>query len=370
MDGSSGEAPSNVATYPRIKRLGKQIDLKQAQTRNSSFGIDHSEKDVIDLLQYGFQPNQEARISFRDGDSLEVTVLQERSTPGARLEAPLSITRGSYILSIVGFAESDSTFFPWAMSSEKVRLTPTVHLPTKMGTVEVQFDVEKDDEIHIGILSHNQKIGDKCHIHSLVLKQNSRGSVSESKGSFKLIHFEELVPHHNTRLEDTPDGIFVTSEPISTPGAYAIIDVNPNTIISIRLRVSLRFPSIAFLYAADCKDGREIIKRNIIFESYEGEDDGYANDFYTSLKIPDGVRKIRLGMLFSTVTKPTSHQMQIMRFEVVEHRRLGDVVDECYVINLDKDSEKLAFSNAQASRFDFQLTRWTGGGRCIRTPHE
>ena len=161
-------------------------------------------------------------------------------------------------------------------------------------------------------------------------------------------------------MEDTPDGIFVTSEPISTPGAYAIIDVNPNTIISIRLRVSLRFPSIAFLYAADCKDGREITKRNIIFESYEGEDDGYANDFYTSLKIPDGVKKIRLGMLFSTVTKPTSHQMQIMRFEVVEHRRLGDVVDECYVINLDKDSEKLAFSNAQASRFDFHLTRWTG----------
>ncbi len=193
MDGSSGEAPSNLATYPRIKRLGKQIDLKQAQTRNSSFGIDHSEEDVIDLLQCSFQPNQEARISFRDGDSLEVTVLQERSTPGARLEAPLFITRGSYILSIVGFAESDSTFFPWAMSSEKVRLTPTVHLPTKMGTVEVQFDVEKDDEIHIGILSHNQKIGDKCHIHSLVLKQNSRRSVSESKGSFKLIHFEDLV---------------------------------------------------------------------------------------------------------------------------------------------------------------------------------
>ena len=150
MDGSSGEAPSNLATYPRIKRLGKQIDLKQAQTRNSSFGIDHSEKDVIDLLQYGFQPNQEARISFRDGDSLEVTVLQERSTPGARLEAPLFITREVYILSIVGFA-NPIRLFPWAMSSEKVRLTPTVHLPTKMGTVEVQFDVEKDDEIHIGI---------------------------------------------------------------------------------------------------------------------------------------------------------------------------------------------------------------------------
>ena len=122
--------------------------------------------------------------------------------------------------------------------------------------------------------------------------------------------------------------------PISTPGAYAIIDVTPNSTITIFLRVSISYPSVAFLYAADANSGIELIKRNIIFESLEGLGEGEYSELYSSVKIPDGISQIRLGLLFSTVSKPKEHEMTIHSFEVSEYKKLGDVVDESYVINL------------------------------------
>ena len=68
--------------------------------------------------------------------------------------------------------------------------------------------------------------------------------------------------------------------PISTPGAYAIIDVTPNSTITIFLRVSISYPSVAFLYAADANSGIELIKRNIIFESLEGLGEGEYSELY------------------------------------------------------------------------------------------
>jgi len=50
--------------------------------------------------------------------------------------------------------------------------------------------------------------------------------------------------------------------------------------------------------------------------------------------------------------------MVIHEFEVVEHRKLGDVVDETYVINMAEDTEKFEFCKHQANKFDFLISRW------------
>jgi len=312
----------------------------------------------IDLSKFPFEPNQNADIIAHGDGTLEITSLQDGSTPGARSKNPISLPSGSYTLTVVGFSDAESTFFPWVMGEGGIRLTPTVHISTDEEPISVQFKVAHNEQVFIGVLCHRQQVGDKCYINSMHIAKNSQIEDISSKGSFQSIRLSQLIPHQNTILSSAPDGIHVSSKPISTPGTFALIDVKPSSTISFFVRVSITFPSVAFLYVADSITGNELIKRNIIFESSEQTGESPPTELFSSVEIPPGVSQIRLGLLFSTVSQPDDHTMIIHAFEVVEHSKLGDIVDETYVINMRDEREKFSLCESQASRFDFEISRW------------
>lgn len=347
---------------PRIIRLGKIADLhhREKPTRSDQENPFLGSEINLNILDSELVPNQKAKISVNDDGSLDLEALQDSSTPGLKTGSPILLTRGNYTLSVEGASESESTFFPWAMTLDGTRVTPTVYISTRMSTTSVQFYIPSDQEIYLGVLCHRQKIGDMCHIDSIRLEKIIKFFKSPDKGSFRTIKIRDLTPHHSTEIRDSKGAVIVTSKPISTPGTYAIIDVIPNSTISIYARVEVKFPSVAFLYAADSITGNEIIRRNIIFESARNSEDKGPTELWTSIRIPEGVIKIRLGLLFSTITKPENHSMKIHDLEVVKYKNMGDVVDESYVINMEKDHEKLAHCKSQASRFDFEITPWRG----------
>ena len=127
-----------------------------------------------------------------------------------------------------------------------------------------------------------------------------------------LIH--KLIPHQNTALTFSDEGVIVKSKPISTPGSYALLEVRPESTITIFIRASVSFPSTAFLYAADSTSGNELIKRNIIFDSDEHNDGETPSELYSSIEIPSNVSEIRIGLPFlysfstrTTLNDNTSH---------------------------------------------------------------
>ena len=305
-----------------------------------------------------FESNQMAELTDHDDDTLEVTILQEGSTPGVRSKSPIHLPSGEYTLTVVGNANSESTFFPWAMDRDGVRLTPTIHISTEEEPISVIFKLARDSEVFFGVLCHRQEQGDKCFIRSIHITKNSPSLSRLSRGSFRSIKHKELIPHQNTSLTNSERGTIIRSKPISTPGTYSIIDVKPGSTITLFLRVSINHPSVAFLYAADAKSGNELIKRNVIFESVEELGEENHSELYSSVKIPDNVSQLRLGLLFSTVSKPEEHEMTIHSFEVSEYKKLCEVIDEAYVINMKGEGEKLRLCHHQADRFDFDLTRW------------
>ena len=60
---------------------------------------------------------------------------------------PIHLQSGEYSFTVVGYANSESTFFPWAMDGEGVRLTPTIHIPTEEEPVTVNFKVASDSQV-------------------------------------------------------------------------------------------------------------------------------------------------------------------------------------------------------------------------------
>ena len=110
---------------------------------------------------------------------------------------------------MVGFSEPESTFFPWVIDDERVRLTPTVHMSTFEEPISVRFRVVKEIDVFFGVLSHRQKIGDKCYIRSFHISKSNeeRAQRSEEQSMSNLIH--RLVPHQNTTLTGSDEGIIV-----------------------------------------------------------------------------------------------------------------------------------------------------------------
>lgn len=350
----------NPTVSPRIVKLGKFGELSASWEQSISHDpieLVGNEMD-IDLSKFPFEPNQNADIISHADGTLEITSLQDESTPGARTKIPISLPSGSYTFTVVGFSDAESTFFPWVMGKDGIRLTPTVHIPTDEEPISVQFKVANNEQVFLGVLCHRQQVGDKCYINSMHISKNSQIEGIPSKGSFHSINLSQLIPHQSTILSSAPDGIHVSSKPISTPGTYALIDVKPRSTISLFVRVSISFPSVAFLYVADSITGNELIKRNIIVESSEQPEEAPPSEFFSSVEIPSGVSQIRLGLLFSTVSQPDEHTMTIHTLEVVGHSKLGDIVDESYVINMPDEREKFALCESQASRFDFEISRW------------
>ena len=359
---SDGESDSEKTPFkkPKIIKLGN-FGTPVATSANSNNGVllnFDGDEIHVEPDSWSFVPNQRAELMTHSDGILEITTLQEESTPGARSKFPIILSPVNYTLTVVGHADSESTFFPWAMDDENIRLTPTVHISTVEEPISVQFRLTSEAAVFFGVLSHRQEVGDKCYIQSFHISRSTKFESNSSRGSFKSIQFDELIPHQNSTLSIDQGGIRLRSKPISTPGAYALVDVTPESTITLFVRVSIVHPSVAFLYVADSETGRELIKRNVIFESAEAHGDDNHSELYSSVQIPSNVSQIRLGLLFSTVTQPEEHEMTIHVLEVAEYRQLGEIVEEAYVINMLRDKEKFDFCQHQADRFDFPITRW------------
>ncbi|MAX46135.1 MAG: hypothetical protein CMB24_04980 [Euryarchaeota archaeon] len=358
-DTSRKESPPKE---PRIIKLGNFASPKLTQeffNRENPFDEGKSKNEIlINPDSWPLEPNQNSEIEILENGLLELKVLQIGSTPGVKSKIPLTLESGDYTLTVVGFAEAESTFFPWVMDSNRVRLTPTVHITTQEEPVSVKFTIIERTEIVFGVLSHRQELGDRCYISSFHISRSSHIESHSSRGNFHSVIHQEFIPHQKTTLKKTISGTRVLSEPISTPGAYALVDVIPNSIITLHIKVSVVFPSLAFLYVADAVSGNELIKRNVIFESEEGYSSGKPTELYSSLDIPSGVSQIRAGILFSTVSEPKQHEMIIHNLELTRFHSLNDVVDESYVLSLKEDSQKYELCKRQGDRVNAKLTRW------------
>ena len=142
---NSGNPPNKK---PKIVKLGNY-----GRTNPVADPEDHQtiifEKDEVSIepSMTFFEPNQRAEITDFDDGTLGVTILQKDSTPGLRSKLPIHLQSGEYSFTVVGYANSESTFFPWAMDVEGVRLTPTIHIPTEEEPVTVNFKVANDSSI-------------------------------------------------------------------------------------------------------------------------------------------------------------------------------------------------------------------------------
>jgi len=358
-----GDPPEgNPKKTPKIVKIGqnwRSIARDDGQKSDSSTEeVEIFKEFSIDSSNWLFEKNQNSEITIHEDGIIEVTVLQEGSTPGIKSQIPISLKEGEYILTAVAHADAESTFFPWAMDSSKVRLTPTVHIPTQEEPVSVPFRVDQEGEIIVGILCHRQELGDKCYISSFHISQVGKSSKQISKGRFHALNHHDFIPHQNTVMDESSNGTIVRSKPISTPGTYAIVPVKPSSEMTLYTRVSVVYPSVAFLYVADAKTGKEIIRRNVIFESQEDSPSGAPTELFSSFTIPRKTKQIRVGILFSTVTEPEDHIMTIHNFEVSHYHNLNDIVSEAYVLNLIEDSKKFDICERQASRFGLEITRW------------
>lgn len=358
-----GETPEgNPKKTPKIVKIGQNWrSIGRDDGEKTDFEASELEpfKELsIDSSNWLFEKNQNSEITIHDDGMIEVKILQEGSTPGIRTQIPISLKKGEYLLTAVAYADAEATFFPWAMDSSNVRLTPTVHIPAQEEPVSVPFRVDKEGDITVGVLCHRQKIGDKCYISSLHISQIEKSSKQISKGKFHALTHNDFIPHQNTILDESSSGTIVRSKPISTPGTYAIIPVEPSSEMTLYTKVSVVYPSVAFLYVADAKTGKEIIRRNVIFESQQDSSSGAPTELFSSFTIPARTHQIRVGILFSTVTEPKDHVMTIHDFEVSRYHNLNDVVSEAYVLNLIEDGIKFSICERQTSRFGLEITRW------------
>jgi len=345
---------------PKIVKLGNfgtPISSAKLPENDPQLSLSDGEMDISPTTTY-FEANQRADLINHDDGTLELIILQEGSTPGMRTKTPINLHPGDYTLTVVANANSESTFFPWAMDSDGVRLTKTIHISTEEEPVSVNFKVTRETGVFIGVICHRQEEGDICYIRSIHISKKIHPASQLSQGAFNSIEHSQLIAHQNTLLTMVEEGTKIRSKPISTPGAYAIVDVSPDSIITLFLSVSIVHPSVAFLYVADAKSGEELIKRNVIFESINSSNEYNGSELYSSVKIPEGVFQIRIGLLFSTVSQPEEHEMTIHSFEVTGYTKLSDIVDESYVINMNGEEEKFEHCKHQADRFDFEITRW------------
>ncbi len=343
---------------PRIIRLGPETTELEEDLWSPTEEKEGAFEELVFLPgEHSMTPNQEAEIEISENGEMRVIVKQDYSTPGIKMEDSVHLEEGDYELEVIGNSTIEGTFFPWAMdSSSRVRLTPIVHLTSINDSISVPFSVDGDSRVFIGVLSHNQEVGDECNITSFSIRRMQE-VFAESKGSFNSVEVEQFVPHQRTRVSPMGDSIHVISENISTPGAYALLDVEPGSSISIRAKAEL-FPGCsAFLYVASMPDGIELTRRNVVF-GRGSSNRNITEERYSFLDIPWNVDKIRVGLLFSTISSADVYEMIIQNIEVVRVRNLQEVVDSNYVLSLDGEGEKFGICQREARRHGLELNRW------------
>ena len=105
---------------PELVRLGQDENFLQPCLSGDSTAPNRFQGDEIEIIpgDWEFLPNQNAEVTSHEDGSLEVTVLQENSTySGVRSSLPIVMSPGNYVLTVVGFSDAESTFFPWVIRS-------------------------------------------------------------------------------------------------------------------------------------------------------------------------------------------------------------------------------------------------------------
>ena len=104
----------------------------------------------IDPSIWSFEANQNADFTLHEDGMIELRVLQEKSTPGIKISEGIRLPAGNYVFTVVAYAEAPNTFFPFAIDSDGVRLTPTIHIPTQEELISVPFKLDRGGRVVFG----------------------------------------------------------------------------------------------------------------------------------------------------------------------------------------------------------------------------
>ena len=315
-------------------------------------------EDLVFLpLECSFVSNQNSELTIGKAGNLIVTAKQDFSTPGFKLENEIILEPGNYELEIIGIASVGKTFFPWVIEAgTKNRLTPTFHISTVEDSTQVPFAINERIAVNIGVLCHSQKIDDFCNISCMIIR-SLQEEVPESSGKFVSIRVDEYHPNQGSHLLAEGSNLIVRAKPRSTPGAYAHIDVEPGSTLSIKSSVKMGPGCVGFLYVADRETGFEITKRNVVYQS-ANEEEGFVDEQYSFVKIPEKTESIRVGVLFSTASRAEEYLMTICSLEVVELLNIGEIVEKSYVLSLEHEADKFQICEREARRHQVDLERW------------
>lgn len=304
-----------------------------------------------------FTPNQDMKIEMSHSGLLIIEARQDHSTPGVKLGQEVFLEPGDYDIVVTGEASVGKTFFPWVRKVKtKLRLTPTVHLDTILDSVSAPFSLKEPCSVEIGVLCHHQDIGDRCAFSAVSIIKRKPAHI-ESKGAYNWIDLSSFIPHRQTILDLRDSFLKIRSEPVSTPGTYACIDVKPNTKVSIRAIIRMMESCTGFLYIANDSTNEELTRRTIVFDSNVGSKDALDEKF-SYLDIPEGVDKIKIGVLFSSISTAEVYELEIHGIEVVEVVEFNKLVDKAYVLSLENEKEKFDVCQREAKRHDIKLDRW------------
>ncbi len=344
---------------PRIIRLGPSNSKTEEDdwTPDLTANAGKFEDLIFRPLETSLIANQKASMKIDGSGILELEVRQSHSTPGFRVEKLIVLEKGEYELEVVANSEVERTFFPMVIDSvSRERVTPTFHISSVDEVVSAPFTVSEKSQFVIGVISHRQEIGDLCYIESLTIKKFiDHFSVDQEKSPIVLA--ERFVPHHRTDLTIEGDVVSVISEAKSTPGAYAIEDVDPGGKVSIHVRAEMSPGCAAFLYVADHSSGKELTRRNVVLG--RGGTESIINDErYTFVRIPPDVSTVRIGLLFSTTSTAERYRMRIQHLEVVGVKEFDSMVDHAYVLSLEGDKEKFEVCKRESRRHAISLNRW------------
>lgn len=376
METNSEEPDDSSRKVPRIRTLVPKISkastlnpfettdddaiLKEEFVRSNKLALEFEGEDILFLpRKTEFIPNQDVDLEIGNDDILQVKVMQEHSTPGVRCGRTIALPRGLYYLTVVGYSKYANTFFPWARNVRSgIRLSEVTHLTQSDDPINIPLIIDEAMEVEFGVLSHNTQIGDTCFIRSIEISKAKPLKSMSSKGRFHSLTSKDFIPHGQTTLTEKPDGLLVVSKPVKTPGAYSIIEVEGGETLSLLLKVSINFPSVAFVYVADVDSGKELTKRENVFRSNANGTFDDVSVMTAYIEIPEETKKIRVGLLFSTVTKPNEHQLLIQSIEVVPVTSLADCAQELYVLSMEGEEEKFDHCQWQADKYGLKLTRW------------
>ena len=295
-----------------------------------------------------FKPNQNAELRFGK-NGCTITVNQSQSTPGLRSREPLTLEEGNYEMLITAKASISDTFYLWVFDvNRKSSIGGTVHVSRKTEQLVTQFSVKKGTKIDVGILAHQQSIGDSCVVKSIEI----RPQVFQKRLKKPLY----LEPNQKALLEDFEDCWKVTAnQNNSTPGCRLSLPVTPNTLHAIDVDVEVKSRTAsAFLWAYSRVSGEEIIPRVHLFG---GGPDSTRLKKTVYLQVPENNHEVLVGILFSSSGLESSDSFKLYSLDIEEITTLSDVVDSGYVLNLDGEEEKFEYCYHVLQREGFEVSR-------------